>query len=528
MNEKMVESAEPRGTTRARGPGARPRVPFDLTVWGLGAASLLLVASVLIFLVAADYGPATQGAGWEAFLSALDQELKRPVTRTVSVLALGGAVLWGASEISLFVLGRRGPARSGDFGPLVSGELREVLTEIRERIIELVKEPEGSAPLILDELLRGALKAEASDIHLSPAGGEAHVTYRVHGTLYSMATVPAAIQQALTIRIKVLSQLETYGRRPQDGRLRHVIDGVPLEARVSALPADTGERIVLRLVRGTRKVPQLAELGLPEVASARLAEILTKPEGILFVSGPVGSGKTTTLYSALGHIKDSRGATTAIVSIEDPIELKLPFLTQIQVNPKVGMGFAQVLRSVLRQDPNVLMIGEVRDQETAEIALQAGLTGHLILTTIHVESAAGTFARLLDMHVAPFVAASATLGCLSQRLVRTLCTHCREPERPTGLLADRLSRLGVELEGVTFYEARGCAYCDGQGYSGRTPIAELLVMDAELRKLVVDKRSTDEIAAAYKQGGGETLLDAGVELARSGVTSLREVVRVVG
>lgn len=190
MNEKMVESAGMRGNTRARGPSARPWVPFDLTAWGLGAAVLLVVASVLIFLVAADYGPATRGGGWEAFLSALEQELTQPLTRTVSALALGGALLWLTSEISLFVLGRRGPARSGDFGPLVSGELREVLTEIRERVISLVKEPEGSAPLILDELLRGALKAEASDVHLSPAGGEAHVTYRVHGTLYSMATVP--------------------------------------------------------------------------------------------------------------------------------------------------------------------------------------------------------------------------------------------------------------------------------------------------------------------------------------------------
>lgn len=504
-------------------------MPFELTTWGLGAALLAAVAALILFFIAADFeAPGLKANGWDAFIGALLTEARQPVTGAILSSAGLGASLFVATEAVLFVLGRKGGPRSEDLGPLVSGELREVLVEVRERVRALTLEPEVSPPTILDELLRGALKAEASDIHISPGGGEAHITYRVHGTLYAMATVTAAAAQALAIRIKVLSQLETYGRRPQDGRLRHVIDGSPLEARVSALPADTGERIVLRLVRGTRKVPQLPELGLHENTATRLAEILSKSEGILFVSGPVGSGKTTTLYSALGHIKDSRGGTTAVVSIEDPIELKLPFLTQIQVNPKVGMGFAQVLRSVLRQDPNVLMIGEVRDQETAEIALQAGLTGHLILTTIHVESAAGTFARLLDMQVAPFVAASATLGCLSQRLVRTLCTHCREPEQPAGLLSERLGRLGVKLEESTYYEARGCAYCDGQGYSGRTPIAELLVVNAEIRKLVLDQRPTEEIAHAFRREGGETLLDAGVALARAGVTSLREVVRVVG
>lgn len=526
MVERSVTLLSPSGR---RGAESRPWVPFELTTWSLGAAVLGVVLALALFFIAADFdAPGTERSGWDAFVEALLSEIRRPGTSAILMAAAGGLGIFFMTEATLFVLNRKNPPRSGDLGPLVSGELREVLIEVRERVASLAGEPEGSAPGILDELLRGALKAEASDIHVSPSGGEAHVTYRVHGTLYPMATVSSAIAQSLGIRIKVLSQLETYGRRPQDGRLRHVIDGVPLEARVSALPADTGERIVLRLVRGTRKVPQLPELGLPERATERLTEILSKSEGILFVSGPVGSGKTTTLYSALGHIKESRGGTTAVVSIEDPIELKLPFLTQIQVNPKVGMGFAQVLRSVLRQDPNVLMIGEVRDQETAEIALQAGLTGHLILTTIHVESAAGTFARLLDMHVAPFVAASATLGCLSQRLVRTLCTHCREPEEPSGLLAERLERLGVNLEGGGYFEARGCAYCDGQGYSGRTPIAELLVVNTETRKLVLDQSPTDEITAAFRRDGGESLLDAGVALARTGVTSLREVVRVVG
>jgi general secretion pathway protein E len=503
--------------------GSRTRMLFDVAgkIFFLGL--VLVFGAATLFLIASR--EASHPPKWQDFLASLLQ----------GQFALGPWILGGCaalallSEGALFWLRRVRPSDAADPGPLRAKELRAVLEEIRARLGLLSEESgEGAIPRLLDELLRGALRLEASDIHISPAGGGSRVTYRVHGSLYPVVELDADRTRALGIRIKVLAQLETYGRKPQDGRLRHNVDAIPLEARVSALPADTGERIVLRLVRGTRTVPELKELGLTEAIAEKLGELLTKPQGVIFLSGPVGSGKTTTLYSSLQHIVEKRGQTTAIVSLEDPIELKLPFATQIQINPKLQMGFAQALRSVLRQDPNVIMIGEIRDKETAEIAMQAGMTGHLILTTIHVDSAPSTFARVIDMGVEPFVAGSASIACVSQRLVRTLCTHCRQLRAPDEILKKRLDQLNVELGDSAYYAAVGCSYCDGQGFSGRTPIAELLVVTPEIRKLVVDGKSPQEIEEAYVRAGGVRLLETGLGLARSGVTSLAEVVRVVG
>lgn len=501
----------------------RTVTPFE--VWGrlLVLALVLGLAATALFLI----------AGREAEQTLQTRALLEPiVVGTYRWIAWGAVSAFGVlifSETSLWILRRRNGPGPRQFGPLQSGEQRQVLSEVRERVRTICEERGASkAPRLLDELFRGALRVEASDIHLSPSGNGVRVTYRIHGSLHTLSELEADDAQALGIRIKVLAQLETYGRKPQDGRLRHFLDGVPLEARVSALPADTGERIVMRLVRGTRTVPALTDLGLADEVAQKLAELLSKPQGMIFLSGPVGSGKTTTLYSALQHITESRGQTTAIVSLEDPIELKLPFATQIQINPKLHMGFSQALRSVLRQDPNVIMIGEIRDQETAQIATQAGMTGHLILTTIHVDSAPSTFARLTDMGVEPFVAASASIACVSQRLVRTLCSHCRALAPPDELLKKRLESLGVKLKQETYFEARGCTYCDEQGFSGRTPIAELLVVTPEIRKLVSDGHPPHTIEAEHVRSGGVRLLDTGLGLAELGVTSLSEVVRVVG
>jgi general secretion pathway protein E len=484
--------------------GSRTRMLFDVAGKIFFFGLVLVFGAATLFLIASR--EASHPPQWRDFLAALLQG-----QFAVGPWILGGcAALALVSEGALFWLRRVRPSDAADPGPLRAKELRAVLEEIRTRLAMLSEESgEGAIPRLLDELLRGALRLEASDIHISPAGGGSRVTYRVHGSLYPVVELDADRTRALGIRIKVLAQLETYGRKPQDGRLRHNVD---------ALPADTGERIVLRLVRGTRTVPELKELGLTEAIAEKLGELLTKPQGVIFLSGPVGSGKTTTLYSSLQHIVEKRGQTTAIVSLEDPIELKLPFATQIQINPKLQMGFAQALRSVLRQDPNVIMIGEIRDKET----------GHLILTTIHVDSAPSTFARVIDMGVEPFVAGSASIACVSQRLVRTLCTHCRQLCAPDEILKKRLDQLNVELGDSPYYTAVGCSYCDGQGFSGRTPIAELLVVTPEIRKLVVDGKSPQEIEEAYVRAGGVRLLETGLGLARSGLTSLAEVVRVVG
>jgi general secretion pathway protein E len=285
---------------------------------------------------------------------------------------------------------------------------------------------------------------------------------------------------------------------------------------------------VLRLVRGSTRVPRLDGLGFsPEVAS-QLRQLLSKPQGLLFVTGPVGSGKTTTLYSLLEHISETRGRTTTLVSLEDPIEIELGFATQTQMHRKAGMTFASVLRSVLRQDPNVLMVGEVRDQETAEIAMQAGLTGHLILTTVHGEGATGPFARLIDMGIEPFVLASATLGSLSQRLVRTLCTACRRQVDPDPLHRERFARLGVEIAAGTYYEPVGCPFCEQQGFTGRTPIAELLVMDGPLRESVNARVPSADLYQQAVRIGMTPLIRDGLVRAEQGMTSLGEVLRVAG
>lgn len=415
-----------------------------------------------------------------------------------------------------------------DFAGLAEGSAREALLEVQDRVAQGLEGREPDLVVAFDELIRGALRVEASDIHLTPQRGDLVVTYRIHGSLFDVCLFPKATGQKLATRVKVLAQLDPYARRPQDGRLQREVSGALVETRVSILPADGGQRVVLRLVRGGRTVPELDALGFDPMVLYALEELLRKPQGLLLVTGPVGSGKTTTLYSSLQHIAQIRGRTTSLVTLEGPIELQLGCATQTQINAQIGMDFASTLRSVLRQDPNVLMLGEIRDPETAEIAAQAGLTGHLLLTTVHANTAAGAFARVSEMGVEPFVLASAAIGALSQRLVRTLCMSCRYPAEPDSLVVERLRRLGVELPLGTFYEARGCEFCEGQGYTGRTPIAELLVVTPEVRHAIHQRTPTEALHELAVTRGMVPLVKSGLDRAERGITSLSEVVRVVG
>jgi general secretion pathway protein E len=451
-----------------------------------------------------------------------------PPTLAVLVLTLASAGVGIGASIWSLLQSRVRSKTPRALAAMPSAGLRDLLTEIGARCLEAVAGAEPDVSLCIDEILRGALLLEASDIHISPSSQELSVTYRVHGALHDVVKLPASLGPRMAIRVKVLAQMDTYARRPLDGRLRHKLGDLPIEARVSSLPADFGERLVLRLVRGSATVPSVQQLGLDADVEKRLLELLSRPQGLLFVSGPVGSGKTTSLYASLGHIVESRGNVTSLVTLEDPIELQLPFATQTQINTHMGMSFAQTLRSVLRQDPNVLMVGEIRDRETAEIAMQAGLTGHLILTTIHVESAAGTFARMIDMGIDPYTVASATVGCVSQRLVRVLCTHCRKAQEPDALTLERFARLEVELPAVTYYEAAGCEFCEGQGFLGRQPLAEILIMSDKLRQAVHDRRPTAEITTLARQEGMVPLLAAALARAAEGTTTLSEVLRVAG
>lgn len=419
-------------------------------------------------------------------------------------------------------------ARREDSGALVLEELDEVglkrvIDEVRSRVLRELRLG-AEASVLLDELLRGALLVRASDLHLSPLGDGAGVTYRIDGTLHEVVSLPAASSARIAQRLKVLARIDPYAKDARDGKLARRIQGLAFEARVNVLPAEHGDRVVLRFSPTLETQPSLGSIGLGRAVTAPLEGILARGQGILFVSGPVGSGKTTTLYAALAHIHQTRGSTTSLVTLEDPIERRLPFATQSPIDARHGRGFAQTLRSVLRQDPNVLMIGEIRDEETAKIATQAGLSGHLILTTIHVESAAGTFARLFDMGVEPFIVTSATAGCLSQRLVRVLCGECRRGHVPSAEERAALERLGLPASGV-FFEAAGCPSCEGQGYVGRMPVAELLVLSPRIRQAIVERRSTQELAALAVEEGMVPLSRAAFDKAAQGITSLGDALR---
>lgn len=441
----------------------------------------------------------------------------------VLVLALVAA---GLTLVEYRRPAQRAPDRA-TYAALTSEGVAEALAEVAKRLDECSPDDEHGSGQAVDELLRGALRVSASDLHLTPAARGVVATYRVHGRLVEVFTFPSAAGPRLATRIKVLARMNTFERRPQDGRLRHRVGEQALEARVSTLLADHGERVVLRIAQGGLLVPALGDLGFPAALTSELEALLARPQGLLLVSGPVGSGKTTTLYSALQQIWRARGQTTSLVTLEDPIELQLPFCTQTQVNAKVGMTFAQTLKSILRQDPNVLMIGEIRDRESAEIAAQAGLTGHLLLSTLHVDRASTVFSRMIEMDVEPFVLSSVVAGSLSQRLVRSLCTHCRRPAPPAAELVDRLGRLGHQLPAGDYFDAVGCDHCDQQGFSGRLPIGELLVTSTAIREAVVERRTTEQIDQLARREGMVPLGAAGLERAQRGETTLAEVLRVV-
>jgi general secretion pathway protein E len=444
-------------------------------------------------------------------------------------LGASGLVALGVSGISAWLDRPRARGRSLQAPAADQRNRAQWIAEVGRRI---TRELEGSAPSVVrafEAVVRGALEVGASDIHFSPTPETLRITYRALGVLYEAASLDLRWSQPFSTRIKVLSGLETHVRqRPQDGRLNMQLDGVTVEARVSSLPTEVGERLVLRIVRGTREVPELASLGLSEQTQRGLMEALARPQGLVFVTGPVGSGKTTTLYSALKHVVDTRGRLTSVVTLEDPIELELPFATQTQMHARAGRTFAGTLRSVLRQDPNVLMIGEIRDKETAQIATQAGLTGHLILTTVHADGAAGPFSRLIEMQVEPFIVASATIACISQRLVRTLCPLCSREEEPDAGLLQRFTALGAPVPNGSYHVSVGCEACAGEGFSGRAPISEILIMRPELRQAVIDCKPTSELLDAARQFGLTPLLSDGLERAVRGQTSLAEVLRVTG
>lgn len=366
-----------------------------------------------------------------------------------------------------------------------------------------------------------AYRENASDIHIEPMQGHLKVRYRIDGILEERMLLPKELQLPIISRLKILGGMDIAERRvPQDGRVNVKLMGVGLDLRLSTYPTMYGEKMVLRLLP-KENVLTLEDLGFSEEERLRFVEIITRPYGIFLVTGPTGSGKTTTLYAALQRVNSQE---RNIVSIEDPIENEIPGVNQAQVNPKAGVTFASALRSILRQDPDVIMVGEVRDKETADIAVRSAMTGHLVFSTLHTNSAVGAIARLTDLGVEPFLISSALLGVMAQRLVRKVCPHCRQEVK---LDAEQICLvLGGEVKDARFYRGKGCKKCRMSGYLGRTGIFELIHVDEDLKAMIARGATEDEIRRHVSEKGLLNIREAGIKKAREGITTLEEVLRV--
>jgi general secretion pathway protein E len=406
-------------------------------------------------------------------------------------------------------------AQAGDAASVVAASENEIdLDRLMQDIpeIEDLLDTQDDAPVIrmINALFTQAARDGASDIHMEAFETHSMVRYRVDGTLRDVVSPRRALHHALISRIKIMANLDIAEKRlPQDGRIALRVGGRPIDVRVSTLPTGHGERAVLRLLDKEAGRLRLEGLGMAPSVLARLDRLIHQPHGIVLVTGPTGSGKTTTLYASLARLD---AATTNILTVEDPIEYDLPGVGQTQVNARIDLSFATALRAILRQDPDVVMIGEIRDLETAQIAVQASLTGHLVLATLHTNDSISAITRLTDMGVEPFLLSSSLLGVLAQRLVRRLCPHCREP--------------ATEADGRTGWRAAGCAACGHTGYSGRTGIHELFVIDEEIRRLMHDGAGEPAMRRAAEAAGMRTMRQDGQRWVDAGETSAEEILRV--
>jgi len=400
----------------------------------------------------------------------------------------------------------------------------EALDEtVDEADLELGANRASERPVIqlVDRIVAEGIQSRASDIHLEPEEAGVAVRYRIDGVLRQVMVLPRAAGVPLVSRVKIMAQLDIADRlRPQDGRARVAVQGNRVDLRVSTLPASQGEKVVIRILDQRATVLSLDNLGLNQDELERIKSLLDVREGIILVTGPTGSGKTTTLYSMLRSIQQ-RGVN--IVTVEDPVEYRLPGIVQVQVNEKAGLTFPAALRSILRQDPDVILVGEIRDKETASITVQASLTGHLVLSTLHTIDAASSVTRLVDIGVETYKIAAALKGVLAQRLVRRLCPHCRELQ--VGGVPERLRRWFPP--GATLYRAVGCSECSQTGYRGRLALTEVLVMSPELERRVAANETAERLAEAAREAGMRGLWESGVQHVRNGVTSIDEIVRVI-
>ena len=417
-----------------------------------------------------------------------------------------------------------GAARSGDDSSLVT---REIEGAVDEEDVSHLRDLASEVPVIrmVNQMLLRALESRASDVHIEPFENQLKIRYRIDGILHEVEPPPRQLKAAVISRLKVLAQLNIAERRlPQDGRIKIRLAGKDVDLRIATVPTLYGESVVIRLLERSQIFADLDSLGLPPPILRQFNEMIAKPHGMILVTGPTGSGKTTTLYGVLQKINDP---SKKIITIEDPVEYQLGGVNQIHVKPQIGLTFANGLRSIVRQDPDVIMVGEIRDSETAEIAIQAALTGHLVLSTLHTNDAAGAVSRLLEMGVQDYLLSSSLLGVLAQRLVRRLCFACRRQAPFAGFDGGEPAlRLQSGTLQESLWEAVGCEACSGTGYFGRIGVFELLSASPEICKIIVQRADAGTIRNVAVRQGMSLLRDDGFDKVRQGVTTLAEVLRV--
>jgi general secretion pathway protein E len=413
------------------------------------------------------------------------------------------------------------PAAEPGLDPSASAEANEV-------DVQRLRDMASEAPTIrlVNQIIFSAVELRASDIHIEPNVDSVLVRYRIDGALRTAQTLTPNLRAAVTSRIKIMSRLDIAERRlPQDGRIKIAVRGIDIDFRVSTIPTVFGESVVMRILDRSRVDLDFERLGFHGTHIEALRELMAQPNGIILVTGPTGSGKTTTLYTALKGLNTS---DRKLFTVEDPIEYQLAGINQVQVQPAIGLDFPHALRSILRQDPDIIMIGEIRDLETAQIAIQSSLTGHLVFSTLHTNSAAATITRLVDMGIENYLLASTVKGVLAQRLVRCLCRHCAEPHDNAEFWAAEIAKTAQpsEIRGSPrIRRPRGCAECGQSGFSGRTTIAELLLVDAGIHRMILERSSDAEIERAARSGGMSTMYESGIAKVWRGETTIEEVLQ---
>jgi type IV pilus assembly protein PilB len=403
----------------------------------------------------------------------------------------------------------------------ISAEMDESVADIREATEE--------APIVklVNNVIAQSVDDAASDIHFEPQAKELAVRFRIDGVLHEVMSVPRRLQSGVISRLKIMADLDIAERRvPQDGRMGLVVGGKPIDMRVATLPTVYGEKVVMRLLDKSNVMLRLEDLGFAPKALKRFSRSFTKPYGAILVTGPTGSGKSTTLYAALNILNSTE---KNVITVEDPVEYRLNGINQVQVNTRAGMTFAAALRSILRCDPDIVMIGEIRDRETAQIAVESALTGHLVLSTLHTNDAPGALSRLTEMGIEPFLTASAVDCVLAQRLARRLCKQCKEPYTATRemLRKNNFPPEVLDRDDVTLYRPKGCSRCNGTGYKGRLGLYEVMIVSEAVRRLTVERKSADEISRVAEAEGMKSLREDGIDKVLQGMTSVEEIARVI-